>query len=144
MKVSARDAFRYLAAATGTIREMALVWSHYFMDWSGGEDAGCNIQIWTGTAADSRPRAATCLWLCRTSRRAVGRGAVAESRGRQACPMDSFRRSQWHLRRRHGQDVSAAWRKSQRGLLEMHRRPQERALARNFIHQRHETRRAEI
>jgi hypothetical protein len=29
---------------TGTFREMALVWRHYFMDWSGGDDVDCDFQ----------------------------------------------------------------------------------------------------
>src|SRR3981081_1672360 len=75
----------------GTIREMALVWGHYSMDWSGGNDVDCHIQTSAGAAPHRWSRAAAPHCAFRTSGRADSGGAVAEDRGWQARGLGSLR-----------------------------------------------------
>src|SRR3981081_4576177 len=65
----------------GTIREMALVWGHYSMDWSGGNDVDCHIQTSAGAAAHRWSRAAAPHCAFRTSGRADSGGAAGEKPG---------------------------------------------------------------
>src|ERR1700737_3132437 len=69
---------------TRTICEMAVVLSHLSMGWSGDDDVDRYIQTSTGAADHDRLRHDVRHHVSGAGRRAVGRGAVAEDRGRQA------------------------------------------------------------